>query len=123
MPIYALDGIAPEFDDAATNWIAPDAAVIGDVRSAAMSASGSAPSSAATTSRSRIGARTNVQEHTVMHTDPGFPLTIGEGCTIGHRAHAAWLHDRRQQPDRHGRDRAQRRPDRQRTAWSAPARW
>ncbi|TGQ88977.1 gamma carbonic anhydrase family protein, partial [Mesorhizobium sp. M1C.F.Ca.ET.204.01.1.1] len=33
-----------------------------------------------------IGAGTNVQEHTVMHTDPGFPLTIGEGCTIGHRA-------------------------------------
>ncbi|TIV74513.1 MAG: gamma carbonic anhydrase family protein, partial [Mesorhizobium sp.] len=33
-----------------------------------------------------IGADTNVQEHTIMHTDPGFPLTIGEGCTIGHRA-------------------------------------
>jgi len=33
-----------------------------------------------------IGADTNVQEHTVMHTDPSFPLTIGEGCTIGHRA-------------------------------------
>ena len=33
-----------------------------------------------------IGAGTNVQEHTVMHTDPGFPLTIGDGCTIGHRA-------------------------------------
>ncbi|MEO0637201.1 MAG: gamma carbonic anhydrase family protein [Pseudomonadota bacterium] len=33
-----------------------------------------------------IGARTNVQEHVVMHTDPGFPLTVGEGCTIGHKA-------------------------------------
>jgi carbonic anhydrase/acetyltransferase-like protein (isoleucine patch superfamily) len=33
-----------------------------------------------------IGENSNVQEHTVMHTDPGFPLTVGRGCTIGHRA-------------------------------------
>jgi carbonic anhydrase/acetyltransferase-like protein (isoleucine patch superfamily) len=33
-----------------------------------------------------IGPRTNVQEHCVMHTDMGYPLTVGEGCTIGHRA-------------------------------------
>jgi carbonic anhydrase/acetyltransferase-like protein (isoleucine patch superfamily) len=33
-----------------------------------------------------IGARSNVQEGTVMHTDPGRPLTVGEGVTIGHLA-------------------------------------
>jgi carbonic anhydrase/acetyltransferase-like protein (isoleucine patch superfamily) len=33
-----------------------------------------------------IGADTNVQDLTVMHSDPGFPLRIGRGCTIGHRA-------------------------------------
>lgn len=33
-----------------------------------------------------IGARSNVQENTVMHTDIGFPVTIGSGCTIGHKA-------------------------------------
>ena len=33
-----------------------------------------------------VGARTNVQEQGVLHTDPGYPLTIGEGCTIGHKA-------------------------------------
>lgn len=33
-----------------------------------------------------IGPATNVQEHCVLHTDMGFPLTIGNGCTIGHRA-------------------------------------
>ena len=32
----------------------------------------------------RIGARSNVQEGCVLHTDPGFPLTIGADCTIGH---------------------------------------
>jgi len=33
-----------------------------------------------------IGEDTNVQEHAIFHTDPGLPLTIGKGCTIGHRA-------------------------------------
>ena len=32
MPIYSLDGVAPEFDDRASNWIAPDAVLIGRVR-------------------------------------------------------------------------------------------
>ena len=31
-----------------------------------------------------IGARTNIQDGCVLHVDPGFPLTIGEDCTIGH---------------------------------------
>ncbi|MDJ0929724.1 gamma carbonic anhydrase family protein [Breoghania sp.] len=34
----------------------------------------------------RIGARTNIQEMTMIHTDSGHPVEIGEGCTIGHRA-------------------------------------
>ena len=33
-----------------------------------------------------IGKRSNVQDLAVMHTDPGFPLTLGEDCTIGHQA-------------------------------------
>lgn len=33
-----------------------------------------------------IGPDTNVQEMVMMHTDPGFPLTTGRGCTIGHKA-------------------------------------
>ncbi len=32
-----------------------------------------------------VGRRSNVQDGCVLHTDPGFPLTIGAGCTIGHR--------------------------------------
>ncbi len=34
----------------------------------------------------RIGARTNIQDGAIIHADPGFPVTVGEGCTIGHRA-------------------------------------
>ncbi|OCW58817.1 gamma carbonic anhydrase family protein [Hoeflea olei] len=33
-----------------------------------------------------IGAGSNIQENSVLHTDPGFPLTVGKGCTIGHAA-------------------------------------
>ncbi|MEL6922059.1 MAG: gamma carbonic anhydrase family protein [Pseudomonadota bacterium] len=33
-----------------------------------------------------IGARTNIQEHSMLHTDMGFPLRVGADCTIGHRA-------------------------------------
>jgi carbonic anhydrase/acetyltransferase-like protein (isoleucine patch superfamily) len=33
-----------------------------------------------------VGPRSNIQEHVVMHTDPGYPLTVGEGCTVGHKA-------------------------------------
>jgi len=36
--------------------------------------------------RITIGKRTNVQENCVFHTDMGYPLTVGSGCTIGHKA-------------------------------------
>jgi carbonic anhydrase/acetyltransferase-like protein (isoleucine patch superfamily) len=33
-----------------------------------------------------VGAGTNIQEGVMVHSDPGFPATIGDGCTIGHHA-------------------------------------
>jgi carbonic anhydrase/acetyltransferase-like protein (isoleucine patch superfamily) len=33
-----------------------------------------------------IGEKTNIQDNCTLHTDPGFPLTIGGGCTVGHNA-------------------------------------
>ncbi len=33
-----------------------------------------------------IGANSNVQDNAVLHTDPGFPLTVGDNVTIGHQA-------------------------------------
>jgi carbonic anhydrase/acetyltransferase-like protein (isoleucine patch superfamily) len=33
-----------------------------------------------------IGERTNIQDNCTLHTDPGYPLTVGPGCTIGHNA-------------------------------------
>ena len=33
-----------------------------------------------------IGENTNIQDNCILHTDAGFPLTVGSGCTIGHGA-------------------------------------
>jgi carbonic anhydrase/acetyltransferase-like protein (isoleucine patch superfamily) len=86
MPVYAIDGKAPEFEDADTNWIAPDATLIGNIRIGRNVGFWFGVVIRGDGELITIGADTNVQEHTIMHTDPGFPLTIGKGCTIGHRA-------------------------------------
>src|SRR5436309_15815926 len=86
MPIYAIDGKAPSFEDTASNWVAPDATLIGAIRIGRNAGFWFGVVIRGDNEPIVIGADTNVQEHTVMHTDPGFPLTIGQGCTIGHRA-------------------------------------
>ncbi|PRD41986.1 gamma carbonic anhydrase family protein [Phyllobacterium phragmitis] len=86
MSIYALDGHQPEFDDRQTNWIAPDATLIGRIRLGKGAGIWFGAVLRGDNEPIVIGCNTNVQEHTVMHTDMGYPLTIGEGCTIGHRA-------------------------------------
>ncbi|MER8431186.1 gamma carbonic anhydrase family protein [Mesorhizobium caraganae] len=86
MPTYAIDGKAPRFEDADSNWIAPDATLIGDIKVGRNAGFWFGAVIRGDNEPIVIGADSNVQEHTVMHTDPGFPLTIGHGCTIGHRA-------------------------------------
>lgn len=86
MPLFALDGIEPQFEDRSTNWVAPDAAVVGDIRIGRDVGIWFGVVIRGDRESISIGSGSNIQEHTVMHTDPGFPLTVGEGCTIGHRA-------------------------------------
>lgn len=86
MPIYALDGISPVFEDRQSNFIAPCAALTGKVRIGRNVSVWFGAAVRGDNEWIEIGAGTNVQEHCIMHTDPGFPLVIGEGCTIGHRA-------------------------------------
>jgi carbonic anhydrase/acetyltransferase-like protein (isoleucine patch superfamily) len=86
VPTYALDGVTPEMEDEASNWIAPDASVIGAVTLGREVGIWFGAVLRGDNERITIGAGSNVQEHTVMHTDIGYPLTVGEGCTIGHRA-------------------------------------
>lgn len=86
MPIYSIDGIGPEFEDRDSNFVAPDASVIGNVRIARDVSIWFGTAIRGDNEAISIGKGSNVQEHTIMHTDPGFKLTIGENCTIGHRA-------------------------------------
>lgn len=86
MPIFALDGHQPQFEDRESNWIAPDATLIGRVELGTDVGIWFGVVLRGDNEPIIIGRRTNVQENTVMHTDMGFPLIIGEGCTIGHKA-------------------------------------
>lgn len=86
MPVYALDGIEPAFDDRDSNWIAPDASLIGKVRLGRNAGVWFGAVLRGDMEAIEIGEDSNVQEHAMLHTDPGFPLNVGKGCTIGHRA-------------------------------------
>jgi carbonic anhydrase/acetyltransferase-like protein (isoleucine patch superfamily) len=86
MPLYSLDAVAPNTPPFGDWWLAPDAHVIGrcmigeevGIWFGAVLRGDNEPIV--------IGPRTNIQEHAMLHTDPGYPLTIGADCTIGHRA-------------------------------------
>lgn len=82
--IYALDGIAPTIDP--TAWVAASADLIGKVVVEAEASVWFGAVARGDNEEIRIGAGTNVQENCVLHTDMGFPLTIGADCTIGHKA-------------------------------------
>lgn len=84
MTLYALGDIAPQIADDA--WVAPGCYLIGDVVLGAKSSVWFGTTLRGDNERITIGAGSNVQENTVMHTDMGAPLVIGENCTIGHKA-------------------------------------
>ena len=84
MPLYELDGRRPTVAEDA--WIAPDANIIGDVVIEEGASVWFGCTLRGDNEQILIGKGSNVQESTVMHTDPGFALIIGENCTIGHKA-------------------------------------
>ena len=84
MTIYALGDIAPEIDE--TAWVAPDANVIGRVRLLSASSVWFGATLRGDNELITLGRGSNIQENSVLHTDIGYPLTIGADCTIGHKA-------------------------------------
>jgi carbonic anhydrase/acetyltransferase-like protein (isoleucine patch superfamily) len=84
MTVYKLDGVAPEIDS--DTWIAPDAQIVGRVRLGAECSVWFGVVLRGDNEYLTFGAGTNLQENVVCHSDPGFPLTVGAGCTIGHKA-------------------------------------
>ena len=95
MPLYALDGVAPELPADGDCWIAPDAVLIGRVRVSKGASIWFGAVLRGDNDWITLGEGANVQDHTVIHADPGQPVTIGAGVTIGHRVivHSASVGD------------------------------
>lgn len=93
-PLYTLDGVSPRVHPSA--FIAPNAAVIGNVEIGPESGVWFGCVIRGDTNVIRIGARTNIQDNTVIHVDDASPTTIGDDVTVGHAAiiHGCTLRDR-----------------------------
>jgi carbonic anhydrase/acetyltransferase-like protein (isoleucine patch superfamily) len=84
MPLYRIAGQQPAVP--ATAWVAPSAELIGDVRLGEAASVWFGAVIRADNTPILVGDRTNIQEGAVLHSDPGAPLTVGAGCTVGHHA-------------------------------------
>ena len=84
--IYKLLEVKPEFPNNSDYWVAPDANVIGKVRLMAGASVWFGATLRGDNEWINIGSGSNVQENSVLHTDIGYPLSIGRNCTIGHKA-------------------------------------
>jgi carbonic anhydrase/acetyltransferase-like protein (isoleucine patch superfamily) len=84
MAIYELDGQRPDLPVEERYWVAESAVVIGTVRLKRDASVWYGASLRGDNEWVEIGERSNIQENCILHTDIGFPLTVGAGCTIGH---------------------------------------
>jgi len=84
MAIYELDGQRPDLPADERYFVAESAAVIGTVRLKRDASVWYGASLRGDNEWVEVGERSNIQENCILHTDIGFPLTIGAGCTIGH---------------------------------------
>jgi carbonic anhydrase/acetyltransferase-like protein (isoleucine patch superfamily) len=95
MTEYTLDEHRPRLPKNQDYWIAPSASVIGDV---VLKSGASVWFGAVLRGDNEplvIGENSNVQDNSVLHTDPGLPLIVGANVTIGHMAmvHGATIGD------------------------------
>lgn len=86
MPIYSLDDRTPELPEEGRYWVAPDAHVIGLVRLAEDVGIWFGAVLRGDNELIDVGARTNIQEGCMLHTDMGYPMVLGADVTVGHHA-------------------------------------
>ena len=84
MPLYRIGGQQPTVHP--TAWIAPSAELIGDVHVGEGASVWFGAVIRADNTPIVVGARANIQEGAMLHSDPGAPCTVGAGCTVGHHA-------------------------------------
>jgi carbonic anhydrase/acetyltransferase-like protein (isoleucine patch superfamily) len=85
MPIYALGAQEPDID--ASAYIHPDAVIIGSVRIGALSSVWPSAVLRGDDGEILVGARTSIQDASVLHTTADDPTTVGDECVIGHIVH------------------------------------
>ncbi|HEX3652660.1 MAG TPA: gamma carbonic anhydrase family protein [Rhizomicrobium sp.] len=85
MPLYAIEGIAPELPEEGHYWIAPTAVLIGRVRLLKNASVWFGAVLRGDNDWITVGENSNVQDNSIVHTDPGQPATIGSNVTIGHK--------------------------------------
>jgi carbonic anhydrase/acetyltransferase-like protein (isoleucine patch superfamily) len=84
MAIFELDGQAPELPADGRCWIADSASVIGRVRLKSDTSVWFGAVLRGDNEWIEVGERSQIQDNSTLHTDPGFPLVIGDNCVIGH---------------------------------------
>src|ERR1044071_7686541 len=84
MPIFRLEGQAPEFPPEGQFYLAETAVLIGRVRLKAEASVWLGAVLRGDNEWIELGERSQIQDNATLHTDPGFPLTIGRECVIGH---------------------------------------
>jgi carbonic anhydrase/acetyltransferase-like protein (isoleucine patch superfamily) len=84
MAIFELDGAAPELPGEGRYWIAESASVIGRVRLRTDASVWFGSVLRGDDEWIELGERSQIQDNATLHTDPGFPITIGDNCVIGH---------------------------------------
>jgi carbonic anhydrase/acetyltransferase-like protein (isoleucine patch superfamily) len=84
MPIYELNGEKPDLPGEGRYWIAETAVLIGRVRLKADSSIWWGTVLRGDNEWIELGERSQIQDNSTLHTDPGFPLVIGTNCVIGH---------------------------------------
>ena len=85
MPIFALEDARPELPADGDYWIAPNAVVIGKVRLLKGASIWWGAVLRGDNDWITIGENSNIQDLSVIHVDPGQPVTVGTNCTVGHR--------------------------------------
>ncbi len=85
MPVYALGERVPQVDPLA--YVHPDAVVIGDVRLGPEASVWPGAVLRGDYGTIIVGARSSVQDGSVLHATPELPTVVGDGCVVGHLVH------------------------------------
>ena len=83
MALYQLDDLIPQLHP--TAWVADSAQVIGNVHLGPDSSVWFGAIARGDTDSITVGRGTNIQDHSVLHADPGMPLVIGDNVSVGHQ--------------------------------------